>query len=212
VKGFSPSEGFIVKGPGLSSHFGYSVGNAGDFNGDGYDDVIIGAPYGNSDGGTIYIILGGPRSQLSDMSLSSGIDPSRAIAIKRTIQAGNLGYAVNGAGDVNEDGIDDIIIGAPLVDDRIGMAFVVFGSRNSGPEIIFNNDLGPQEGFSIIGGNSDDVLGMSVSQAGDVNGDGLNDLVVGAAGANGNSGAAYVLFPKSKRKFLSEINLFFSVS
>ena len=91
------------------------------------------------------------------------------------------GVSVSGAGDVNGDGIDDLIIGAPRADpngrDRAGASYVVFGTDQGFPAII---DLATDADLIIQGAAADDDSGCSVSGAGDVNGDGIDDLIIGA--------------------------------
>jgi hypothetical protein len=111
-------------------------------------------------------------------------------------QPDQLGSSVSGAGDVNGDGVSDVVVGAPEPwDSKPGSAYVVFG--RAAPGTIDVSSLGT-EGFRIVGASANDYLGYSVSGAGDVNGDGIADVIVGAllAGNNGRprSGSAYVVF------------------
>ena len=169
-------------GAAANDQFGYSVSTAGDVNGDGYDDIIIGAykhDAGGSDAGRAYIYFGGAFfNSIADVTLTG------AAAVDE------FGYAVSTAGDVNSDGYSDVIVGAPNnvvggVD--AGSAYIYFGgaNMNSTAELI----------LSGIGANDD--FGYSVFTAGDVNGDGYSDVIVGAkyndAGGN-NAGRAYVYF------------------
>jgi len=153
--------------------FGWSVSGAGDVNNDGYDDLIVGAPNnqtGNPSGGRAYV-YSGPSGNILWTFDGDPLD--------------HIGYSVCGAGDVNMDGHDDLVVGAPWsnaggVD--AGLAYVYCGQTGS----VLRTFMGEMD---------DDELGSSVSGAGDVNGDGYADLIVGAPGndAGGpDAGRAYV--------------------
>ena len=116
-----------------------------------------------------------------------------------------VGYSVSGAGDVNGDGLADLIVGAPHVgapDDAPpgqGISYVVFGQAAEHPLEVDLRILGPAQGFRIVGATDDDTSGISVSGAGDVNGDGFGDLIVGAYKAGRDestpgAGTSYVIF------------------
>jgi hypothetical protein len=110
------------------------------------------------------------------------------------------GISVSGNGDVNNDGFADVIIGAREADpnglDKAGAAYVVFGKAAFDPTINLSdlNTLDGSNGFVINGEAAGDLLGESLSSAGDVNGDGFQDIIVGALGANGYTGTSYVIF------------------
>jgi hypothetical protein len=112
------------------------------------------------------------------------------------------GRSVASAGDVNGDGFDDVIIGAFQADpngvNRAGESYVVFGSGAGFPAAMSLADLDGQNGFRLDGIDAGDRSGLSVASAGDVNGDGFDDVIVGAYGAyqNGNreAGESYVVF------------------
>ncbi|MEM7704573.1 MAG: Ig-like domain-containing protein [Pseudomonadota bacterium] len=196
------SSGFLLNGIGANDRSGRSVSGAGDINGDGIDDVIIGAYFANSNAlneGETYVVfgtdLGFPASfNLADLDGSSGF-------VLTGIDANDLsGRSVNGAGDVNGDGIDDVIIGAYLANPGVnngGETYVVFGSDSGFPASLNLADLDGSNGFVLNGVDADDRSGRSVSRAGDVNGDGIDDVIIGADSADPSAddeGETYVVF------------------
>lgn len=158
-----PSLAITVAGEAYDDQFGYSVAMAGDVNGDGFDDVIVGAPKYADEIGRAYLYHG------SD----SGIGSTPALTLTGEANGDFFGYSVDGAGDVNGDGFDDVVIGAwhhadPDID--AGKAYVYFGSSTG---------ITTTDPFSVTG-NPNSELGVSVAGAGDVNGDGYADILVGA--------------------------------
>jgi hypothetical protein len=159
----------------VDAKFGWSVAGAGDVNGDGYADVIVGAPYYDADEmdeGAAFVFLG------SASGIADG-DPSTAATQLESNQANAvLGDSVAGAGDVNGDGYADVIVGAPYYDaDETdeGAAFVFLGSTSG---IGNGNPTSAHARFESD--QADAALGSSVAGAGDVNGDGYADVIVGA--------------------------------
>ncbi len=163
--------------------FGGSVAIAGDVNGDGFDDVIVGArgwdlADGLFDEGAVFVFLGSATGIV-------GSDPDSAHAVILSDQAGaEFGTSVAGAGDVNGDGIADIIVGAPHYEGTFrgdptltvkGAAFVFYGQRDIGIDA-----TSPADADARIDANQiDAILGFSVAGAGDVNGDGFDDVIIG---------------------------------
>ncbi|MFC7045614.1 integrin alpha [Halobacteriaceae archaeon GCM10025711] len=245
-----------LRGESVGDGAGWSLAS-GDVNGDGQTDVLVGAPFNNSsvgaETGAVYLFYGPVES--GDVNLS------RANATFTGVKPGDwAGFSV-AAGDVNDDGRDDVVVGAPLVDgpttNNTGAAYVVHGRNLSGDYSLasanatllgvgtgdlagrsvavvptvsggpgedvlvgapLNNKAGLQAGTVYLFANeslsgslsladanatftgeaADDNAGWSVSSAGDVNGDGWTDIVIGAIGNNtttgANAGAAYVVF------------------
>ncbi|MGH9866875.1 MAG: FG-GAP-like repeat-containing protein [Candidatus Polarisedimenticolia bacterium] len=171
----------VIPAPaGIVAWFGISVASAGDFNGDGYPDFIVGAQQSGYEG-KAFIYYGGP---------SLDATPDLTLIGESTGSMTTFGASVASAGDVNEDGFDDVIVGAPWYGsggNKPGRAYVFFGGAVP--------DAVPDRVFSGVGFN--DQLGSVVGSAGDMNGDGHPDLFASApystAGAL-NAGAIYVWF------------------
>jgi hypothetical protein len=167
--GLSSNASWTKTGEKVGGHFGFSVATAGDVNGDGYSDIIIGSPYPTSDQcikGCVYVYNGSP----------TGLSPSANWAIGSIQNNANFGYVVGTAGDVNGDGYADILIGAPNYyrnQKNTGMVIIYHGSASG---------LSDTQNWTLFGDQVDEYLGLSTSSAGDINQDGYSDVIVGAPG------------------------------
>ncbi|WP_442506620.1 beta strand repeat-containing protein [Novipirellula sp. SH528] len=202
--------GITIFGADVTDFSGISVSSAGDVNGDGFDDLLIGANRADASGnaksyaGDSYVIFGGA-------SLPTTIDLANlgtaGITIFGADASDRSGDSVSSAGDVNGDGFDDLLIGANRADasgnakSYAGDSYVIFGGASL-PTTIDLANLGTA-GITIFGADGFDFSGYSVSNAGDVNGDGFDDLLIGAyvADASGNAksgaGDSYVIFGRA---------------
>jgi len=199
------TNGFVINGVDFDDRSGFSVSSAGDVNGDGIDDAIIGAyradSNSNGETGESYIIFGTTTGFGSSLDLSS-LNGSNGFVINGIDVGDRFGFSVSSAGDVNGDGIDDVIIGAPNADpdsnSRAGESYVVFGSTAGFGSSLELSSLNGSNGFVINGIAVNDRSGFSVSSAGDINGDGFDDVIIGMnrLGYDDNSfaGENYVVF------------------
>jgi len=189
------SDGFRIDGIDADDDSGRSVSGAGDVNGDGLADLIVGARGANSGAGESYVVFGKATSTLVDLAALG----SAGFRIDGIVADDDSGFSVSGAGDVNGDGLADLIVGARLADPggepTAGQSFVVFGKTSASPVALASLGSG---GFRIDGIDVGDSSGYSVSGAGDFNGDGLADLIVGAHGGGaGGTGESYLVFGKT---------------
>ncbi len=196
----------MINGQGASDSSGESVAGAGDVNGDGLADLIVGAylsdPATGIGAGRSYVVFG--KTTTGAINLSAIAAGSGGFVINGQGTSDDSGISVAGAGDVNGDGLADLIIGAnlsyPAAGLDAGRSYVVFGKSTTG-SINLSTVAAGTGGFVINGQGVSDYSGMSVAGAGDVNGTGLADLIVGAyssdpAGGIG-AGRSYVVFGKS---------------
>ncbi|ARV57231.1 hypothetical protein BZZ01_00045 [Nostocales cyanobacterium HT-58-2] len=241
------TNGFVINGTQANERVGQAVSSAGDFNGDGIDDLIVGSYARNifeftnpttnqketlfSDGRT-YVIFGkkggfSPSLNLNEITAekeyqtglkeTQNVDYTKGFSIRSFFgneQQGLVGFSVSPAGDIDKDGFDDLIIGAPGPNSTFGSnstlpgeAWIVYGlnpnvdSLKKSPSGVLLNPADRDRLFYknlrrtyIEGTTAKNRTGNSVSTAGDINGDGTPDLIIGARDANGKAGESYVVF------------------
>ncbi|MFI4883537.1 MAG: GC-type dockerin domain-anchored protein [Phycisphaerales bacterium JB064] len=183
-----------------------TVSHAGDVNSDGLEDIIIGNPGATIDGrsgvGAAYVIFGRDAGDppFPDILDLSALDASTGFRMVGALVRDWAGYDVCAAGDLNSDGIGDVIVGAPRLQDRVGECYVVFGRPPDDPfPVSFSlGDLDGNNGFKINGTQIEDFLGQSACVAGDLNGDGIDDVIMGAAGSSASgqdyAGSCFIVY------------------
>jgi hypothetical protein len=213
-----PGQGLEVLGTTSYDRAGWSVADAGDINKDGYRDILIGAPIvdisGNNQIGQVSVVFGSASRSLASMVAASAAPP-QGFKITGVATGDWWATALSRAGDVNKDGIDDFIIGAygadPITRAEAGSAVVIFGKTSGWVDISLASFSSGGDGFWIYGATPGDALGRSVSAAGDVNGDGAGDIILGASQADpqsgSNAGISYVIFGHSDPPAFASIDL-----
>lgn len=188
------SRGFEIDGPAVADLVGVAVAGAGDVDGDGFDDVLVGAPLsgplGRSTAGQAFVVYG--RSAVTPVDLAS--PGAAASAIQGDATQSQAGTAVAGLGDTNGDGLSDVVVGAPMRkvgnNTSTGIAYVVLGSGTRGDVDLAS--LTTARGFKITGSGKSNNAGSAVAGPGDVTGDGVPDVLVGAPGVHPGAGAGNV--------------------
>lgn len=165
----------VVEGAGAGDEFGWALAGVGDLNGDGYADVVVGAqsadPSGRTDAGVAHVFHGS----------ATGIAMAPTRVLEGTGPGDHFGGSVAGAGDVDGDSHADLVVGSVLASPggraRAGSASLFLGSAMG---------VAMPADTTLLGGSPEELFGISVASAGDVNADGYSDLVVGVANASPN--------------------------
>lgn len=179
----------IFNGEEQYNYYATSLASAGDVNGDGYSDIIVGAPYndaGGGDAGRAYIYFGGDLMDNSPDIILTGENGSSL-----------FGVSVANAGDINGDGFSDVIVGANSYSTYTGRAYIFFGG------MLMNNVAD----VILTGESVWSFFGWTVSSAGDVNDDGYSDVIVGAFFHNNHRGRAYVYLGGSSMDNSADVTL-----
>jgi hypothetical protein len=169
------------------------VALGGDLNGDNRADFLFGAP--SEDPARAYVVFSPADFQSPTLDVAT-LDGSNGFTITGIGASDATGVSLDDIGDINGDGHADLVVGAFAANDYAGEAFVIFG-RHRWESTVDLADLDGTNGFRISGMDEGDMLGVNVASAGDINGDGFDDVVVSAPGADGGRGEVYVVFGKS---------------
>lgn len=185
-----------------SDHAGYSVSGVGDVDNDGYDDFMVGAysnDGGGSDSGAVYLVYG-KADRYTDTALYTTVKFAGEAA------SDQFGYSVSGAGDVDNDGYDDLLIGAPGTESFTGTAYLIYGQDTAYTGIVSLTNA-----VRFNGEDAGDFAGGSVSAAGYVNDDDFADFLIGST-QNNATGAAYLIYGRdnayseARRKLSNRVN------
>jgi len=203
---FSFEQGIIFTVSSPATVFGWAISSAGDFNSDGYADLLV----GSFTDASVFLVFGGSGALLKGRGWDIGttpliIDPEsftneQGCIFKHSDPASYFGWDVSSAQDINNDGIDDIMVGAWAS----ASVYIFFGKASGLPTPIimipmgeFDSDIGILVKNSV---NTASTFGFTLSRAGDVNKDGFKDLIIGAHGER----TAYLLFGPLKHSFMVE--------
>ncbi|GGF21439.1 hypothetical protein GCM10011518_33290 [Flavobacterium limi] len=214
VSNLNGVNGFTIYGEKLTREAGFSVNNAGDVNGDGITDLIIGAPgnYNHSYGvkkeykiikGAAYVVFGKSSGFTPNIDLGL-LNGSNGFAVRNDIPNTNFpvtGYDVSSAGDINGDGIGDFMVSDPYryssYGSEVGHTYVIFG-KSSGFSAEFNlSALNGTNGFTLIGTTNYENEGISIASVEDINGDGYHDIAAITGGSGGGKGKCYIIYGKN---------------
>ena len=195
LSGLDGNNGFVINGEKADDQLGRSVAAAGDFNGDGLDDLLVGATGADPiplNAGAAYLVFGTTSGFPANLNVSD-LDGTNGFAVAGNAPAGGLGFRVSPAGDINHDNLDDVLIGS-----FSGPRVVVFGQTSMASSRLDITALDGSNGFIIHGVIPGGIYGSEVSTAGDVNGDGVDDILIGDykafSGPNAMAGKSYVIF------------------
>ncbi|MCE3289899.1 MAG: repeat protein, partial [Caulobacter sp.] len=188
--------GFRVTGETVSDYAGASLSAAGDVNGDGFEDFIVGAWLTNLNGpntGATYLVFGKAGGFAPSLSLQT-LNGANGFRIMETTPGADA-FSVSGGGDYNGDGYDDILIGTRWDNASYrGGAYVVLGKNTAFAANVDPSGLNGTNGFRLVGAIDQGQAGRAVSNAGDVNGDGVDDFLVAAPYADNFNGVTYLVF------------------
>ena len=199
------NNGFRINVGGTRQSTNALVSAAGDMNGDGLNDLVVGVTegYQNYIYSETYVLFGRNTSYPATVNIFDASNRSGFRILSGLSSFLGAIQSVRAAGDVNGDGLGDLIMGAPnsgdFFDPNVGTSYVLFGTRTGFPSSINVSDLDGNNGFRLDGGVARDLSGFSVNTVGDINGDALDDMIVGAQGFNLGDGCAYVVFGKNSK-------------
>ncbi|MEQ9115370.1 MAG: FG-GAP-like repeat-containing protein [Rickettsiales bacterium] len=195
LKNLNGINGFTINGSQYNDNLGQSVSAAGDINGDGVDDIAIGAPAYSDVSykiGQSYIIFGQKETFTNPFSLKL-INGTNGFVFRGNDRyiGESSGLEISRLGDVNNDGLDDIIVGTQEYHE---LSYVIFGNAKGFNSYIRPENLNGKSGFIIRGMKDDLSFSISVNNAGDINADGIDDIAVSLPNSLNGAGKSYIIF------------------
>jgi hypothetical protein len=198
--------GFAIVSPFLNDLLGFSVAAVGDLNNNSSTDLAVSAPGAPYPGeiqvlrGAVHVLFGGngdtfgtPFNTATDLNGSNGFSVIGLIDVGDVVESVPPTIAIGSAGDINDNGFDDLLIGLPDANGGMGRVVVIFGRDGVFPHPIDVSQLQPEDGFIITGTALDGRLGQSVSGLGDFIGNGMDDIAIGAPGGDESSAGGWVI-------------------
>lgn len=187
------SLGFTITGHIPSGNTGYSIAGLGDISGDGVPDLLVSVPYADETRGRTYVLYGSITGEYDDIDLAA-LNNSRGILLRGSAVGSKSGFKIAHVGDLNGDGVTDFAIGEPFAGKfSVGAVKIVFGCRSMcyDSETLLNIE---NFGINIVGNGAYSRLGMTISKAGDVNRDGIDDVIMSSFVASNLRGEVYVVY------------------
>ena len=175
--------GFKLFDSSLDDRTNFFVSNIGDVNADNIDDIAVSSNRAG-DFGRGYVLFGIENGFSTSVDLDD-LNGVNGFVVEGSFNTKDIGYVISYVGDINNDGVDDFAVSSPLFGSPVvGMVYVIYGSNTGFPSLINVETLNGLNGFKMQGVGAGDFTGFSISHAGDINDDGIDDMVFSAALAN----------------------------
>lgn len=159
---------------------------------DGISDIAIGADLSNNKSGQTYVVFGTNNGFSSLFNLTT-LDGNNGFVAAGSNPGDFSGSSLSPAGDLNDDGVNDLIVGAEGTSSRGIQGYVIYGNKSGFTPMLNFSNLNGVNGFTILN-NQDSFECSDVSSIGDLNGDGINDIAISTFDSNNMLGQSYVIF------------------